>query len=65
MRKTLFLTAFVLLLASATGNARDQWVIGDKAYEVDTLIFPHLAGPGVTAAKPTSVSWARDSRWAA
>ena len=51
MRKTLFLTAFVLLLASATGNARDQWVIGDKAYEVDTLIFPHLAGPGVTAAK--------------
>ncbi len=51
MRKTLFLTAFVLLLASAAGNARDQWVIGDKAYEVDTLIFPHLAGPGVTAAK--------------
>ena len=51
MRKTLFLTAFVLLLASAAGNARDQWIIGDKAYEVDTLIFPHLAGPGVTAAK--------------
>ena len=51
MRKTLFLKAFVLLLASAAGNARDQWVIGDKAYEVDTLIFPHLAGPGVTAAK--------------
>ena len=51
MKKTLFLTVFVLLLATAAGNARDQWVIGDKAYEVDTLIFPHLVGPGMTAAK--------------
>ena len=51
MRKKFFLTVFVLLLATAAGNARDQWVIGDKAYDVDTLIFPHLAGPGVTAAK--------------
>ena len=41
----------VLSLACVTGSARDQWVIGDKAYDVDTLIFPHLAGPGVTAAK--------------
>ena len=51
MRKKFFLTVFVLLLATAAGTARDQWVIGDKAYDVDTLIFPHLAGPGVTAAK--------------
>ena len=43
------LVAFTLI--ALAGNARDQWVIGDKAYDVDTLIFPHLAGPGVTAAK--------------
>ncbi|MBR5726843.1 MAG: phosphodiester glycosidase family protein [Muribaculaceae bacterium] len=41
----------VLLLGTSAGMARDQWVIGDNAYEVDTLIFPHLAGPGVYAAK--------------
>ena len=41
----------VLSLLPLSGLARDQWVIGDKAYDVDTLIFPHLAGPGVTAAK--------------
>jgi hypothetical protein len=40
-----------LSLTCATGVARDQWTIGDKAYDVDTLIFPHLVGPGVTAAK--------------
>ena len=45
----LILAALMLSLASA--SARDQWVIGDRAYEVDTLIFPHLAGPGVIAAK--------------
>ena len=48
--RTLFCLA-ALLLTSVTGLSRDQWVIGDRAYEVDTLIFPHLAGPGVTAAK--------------
>ena len=41
----------VLLLGTSAGMARDHWVIGDNAYEVDTLIFPHLAGPGVYAAK--------------
>lgn len=51
MKKRFVLAVFVLLLATAAGNARDQWVIGDKAYEVDTLIFPHLVGPGMTAAK--------------
>ena len=52
MRRSLFLISlFVLLVGAVTGSARDQWVIGDKAYEVDTLIFPHLAGPGVIAAK--------------
>ncbi len=49
MKRTLFIA--LSLLAAVAGIARDQWVIGDKAYEVDTLIFPHLAGPGVIAAK--------------
>ncbi|MBQ9576278.1 MAG: phosphodiester glycosidase family protein [Muribaculaceae bacterium] len=45
------LTLIALALVALAGSARDQWVIGDKAYEVDTLVFPHLVGPGVTAAK--------------
>ena len=45
------LLALVLSGALASASARDQWVIGDRAYDVDTLIFPHLAGPGVIAAK--------------
>jgi hypothetical protein len=49
MKRLLFLA--IALLVMVTAFARDQWVIGDKAYEVDTLIFPHLAGPGVIAAK--------------
>ena len=52
MRKTLIVTAlFALLLGLASGQARDQWVIGGTAYDVDTLVFPHRVGPGVTAAK--------------
>ena len=46
-----FLCILALSLTFTTGIARNQWTIGDKAYEVDTLIFPHLVGPGVTAAK--------------
>lgn len=49
--KRLFILAIALSLVTVAGWSRDQWVIGDKAYEVDTLIFPHLAGPGLTAAK--------------
>lgn len=52
MKKSVVLLSLAaLLLGTATGLARDQWTIGDKAYDVDTLIFPHLVGPGVTAAK--------------
>ena len=51
MRQLLSFLTLALLLGTTIGSARDQWIIGDKAYEVDTLIFPHLAGPGVTAAK--------------
>ena len=41
----------LLIIGVLTGTARDQWILGDKAYDVDTLIFPHRAGPGLTAAK--------------
>ena len=53
MRKQLItaLSLVAVLIGTATGMARDQWTIGDKAYDVDTLIFPQLVGPGVTAAK--------------
>ena len=52
MNKRFFIAVILtLVIGCATGAARDQWIIGDKAYEVDTLIFPHLVGPGVTAAK--------------
>lgn len=51
MRKRFILLMLVALMGTSMGIARDQWTIGDKAYDVDTLIFPHLVGPGVTAAK--------------
>ena len=52
MRRNIVLALFaVVLLGTTAGAARDQWIIGDNAYEVDTLIFRHLAGPGVYAAK--------------
>ena len=52
MKRSIFwATLALLLMGTVTGAARDQWTIGDKAYDVDTLIFPHLAGPGVIAAK--------------
>ena len=47
----LFTCLVAVALGTATGSARDQWMISDKAYDVDTLIFPHLVGPGVTSAK--------------
>lgn len=47
--------AIVWIAACTLGSpalaARDTWTIGDKAYEVDTLVFPHLVGPGMIAAK--------------
>ena len=52
MKRNIVLALFaVMLLGTTAGAARDQWIIGDNAYEVDTLIFRHLAGPGVYAAK--------------
>ena len=43
--------AAMLALVCGEGLARDQWVIGTRAYDVDTLIYPHRVGPGMTAAK--------------
>ena len=49
--KNCFVALVLLLVGAITGTARDQWILGDVAYEVDTLIFPHPVGPGMTAAK--------------
>lgn len=49
--KRLIYLLFLVLLASTTVTARTEWTINGKAYEVDTLIFPHPVGPGVTFAK--------------
>ena len=40
-----------LLLTCVAGLARDQWTIRDKVYDVDTVIVPHLVGPGMTCVK--------------
>ena len=48
----LLLALIVAVIAGvSTVSARDQWVIQDQAYDVDTLIFPHRVGPGLTSAK--------------
>ena len=53
MMRNLFHAAVLitLLLGTASGAARDRWTIGDQSFEVDTLIYPHRVGPGMTAAK--------------
>ena len=52
MRTRLLIAAFAaMLLGTAMAGARTQWVIRDKAYDVDTVIFPHMTGPGMIAAK--------------
>ena len=51
MKRFFLIFALAAVLGTAAVSARDQWTIGDKTYEVDTLIFPHLVGPGVTSAK--------------
>ena len=50
-QKSILVLLVAVMMGTVMGNARDMWTIGDKAYEVDTLIFPHLAGPGLIAAK--------------
>ena len=50
MKKLIFLVALVLLLASPM-RANSQWTVGSKVFDVDTLVFPHMVGPGVIFAK--------------
>lgn len=40
-----------MLVAAIPAQALTQWTINGKAYQVDTLIYPHPAGPGVTLSK--------------
>ena len=51
IRRFVIVVLLTLVMGCAIGTARDQWVISDHAYDVDTLIFPHLVGPGVISAK--------------
>ena len=52
MRTRFLLTVLVLaVLGTTTASALNQWIIRDKAYDVDTIIFPHMAGPGMICAK--------------
>ncbi len=50
MKKLLFIAASALLLTMPM-NARTQWTVGGKVFDVDTLVFPHPVGPGVIFAK--------------
>lgn len=38
-------------LAVISATAKNQWNVGGHYYDVDTIIFPHQAGPGVYCAK--------------
>jgi hypothetical protein len=49
--KKFILIALVALGLSSTMAAKNQWTLAGKAYDVDTLVFPHPVGPGVTFAK--------------
>lgn len=48
----LYLTFLIWVAAVAlTTNARDQWTLDGKTYDVDTLIYPHPVGPGAEFAQ--------------
>lgn len=49
-KRTLLLLCTVALMTLAA-QGRDLWTVGGLTTEVDTLIYPHLAGPGVTCSK--------------
>lgn len=50
-RRYIVVSLIGLILGTLTGLSANQWVIRDKAYDVDTIIFPHMVGPGMVAAK--------------
>lgn len=41
----------LVLVAAVPAQALTQWSINGRSYQVDTLIYPHPAGPGVTLSK--------------
>ena len=45
------LASAVALSVMQPAFAKTQWTIKEKAYDVDTLVYPHQVGPGVTFAK--------------
>lgn len=49
MRRLLAMACVVLLMG--TTQARDQWTLDGRAYDVDTMVYPHPVGPGVVFAK--------------
>lgn len=48
--KQLYYSVLVLLcmLVASPASARTQWTLNGKAYDVDTLIYTHPVGPGVS-----------------
>lgn len=54
MKKQLFLNlicAVGVLICFNTANAKDKWNINGTEYDVDTVIYKHVVGPGTTMAK--------------
>lgn len=50
MKKRYLLLLVVAVIAQVLW-AKNEWTIKNKVYEVDTIIYPHPVGPGVTFAK--------------
>lgn len=49
--KKILLTICIVLVTLIAASAKDQWTLNGVSYDVDTIIFPHPVGPGVTFGK--------------
>ena len=49
--KRLFSLVALALVVLMPMQAKTQWTLAGNVYDVDTLVFPHLVGPGVMFAK--------------
>lgn len=45
------LASVMAMCAMQHASAKTQWTINEKAYDVDTLVYPHQVGPGVVFSK--------------
>ena len=45
------LASVMAMCAMQHASAKTQWTINQKAYDVDTLVYPHQVGPGVVFSK--------------